>query len=88
MRRRGICPVCFTTVTVRQDGLIRAHGYLKEAGETVSCAGTNKEPRETSEGAFSALCLADDCSEPTSAIVWTQDQWLSLCKQDAVKALS
>lgn len=77
--RKGVCPVCHLTVMVRKDGLIRAHGYLKETEETVACPGTNQEPRISSEGAFSALCLSDDCSKPTAAIVWTGERWDSLC---------
>ncbi len=85
--RKGVCPVCAESVTVRRDGRIRSHGYNKGNGETVSCPGTDQEPRQSSDGEFSALCLADGCSEPTAAIVFYDDQWQSYCRLDTLKVL-
>lgn len=87
-RRRGICPVCHQTVGVRKDGFIRAHGYLKGSDETIPCAGTDKEPKEGVNGAYSALCMDADCANQTTAIVWTGHAWESLCATHALEALS
>lgn len=84
---KGICSVCGENTSLRKDGFVRAHGYLKQAGQTVPCAGTDQEPRTTSDGAFSALCEKDGCESSTAAIVWFEGTWRSLCGTHGKRAL-
>lgn len=87
---KGTCSVCDENVSLRKDGLVRAHGYLKtgEIGPRVSCAGSDQSPRTGTDGAFSAVCETIGCEGYTKAIVWSQQgMWVSLCGKHARKAL-
>lgn len=87
--RKGICSVCDENVTVRADGLVRAHGYLRNGEDTpkVWCAGSNQPPRQAADGSFSALCEHEGCTKPTHSIVWLKTRWISLCTRHGMNAL-